>query len=74
MVMAKRISSKKISTLVPDRSIAEVKAIVAANGNDPTKGTFDGLTTSEIATYNHQAMFRGGEVRPDDQEWSMFTS
>jgi hypothetical protein len=71
--MAKRISGKKINTFVPDRSASEVDAVVAANGNDPTKGTYDALTTSEIASRNHRIMFRGGDVRPDDQEWSLFT-
>lgn len=69
--MAKRL--KKFIQAAVDRSQAEVEAIIAANNADPTKASYEGLTTSEIAAHNHRVMFRGGDVRPDDQEWALFT-
>ena len=59
------------ATETPDRPIAEIKAVIAANAADPTKGSFDGLRSSEIAEYNRVLMFgENDEAFPSQEDWS----
>ena len=54
-----------------DRPLAEVKAVIVANAADPTKGSFDGLRSSEIAEYNRVLMFgENDEAFPSQEDWS----
>lgn len=60
-----------LSVAKPDRSMDEIRAIIAANSADPTKGTFEGLTSSEIAARNRLVMFGpNDEAFPSQEEWS----
>lgn len=55
----------------PDRPLAEIRAIVAANAADPAKGSFEGLRSSEIATYSGALMFgENDEAFPSQEDWS----
>jgi hypothetical protein len=55
----------------PDRSIDEINAIIARNSADPTKGTFEGLTSSEIALRNGRLMFGSNdEAFPSQEDWA----
>ena len=54
-----------------ERSHEEVKAVILANAQDRTKGTYDGLTSAEIASYNLRLMFgENDEAFPSAEEWS----
>lgn len=69
--MAKRTKIKTTTLSRPDRSLDEIRAIIAKNSNDPTRSTFEGLTTSEIASYNRRMMFGANdEAFPTQEEWS----
>jgi hypothetical protein len=54
-----------------DRTLEEVRAIMTQNAADPTRATYQGLSTSEIAAYNRRLMFGANdEAFPSAQEWS----
>lgn len=55
----------------PDRSIEELQALYLANAQDPTKATYEGMTTSEIASLNRRSLFGDGS-NWSDAEWSMW--
>lgn len=58
-------------SIAPDRSLEDIKAVILANGQDPTKGTYAGLRSSEIAAYNRRLMFgENDEAFPSQEEWS----
>lgn len=62
---------KALPVATPDRSMAEIKAIIQANSADPTRGTFDGLRSSEIAARNRLVMFGENDAAfPSQEEWS----
>ncbi len=53
------------------RSKEEVEAIILANTKDPKRGTFDGLTTDEIAARSRRLMFgENDRAFPSAEEWS----
>ena len=60
-----------LSVATPDRSMVEIETIIDANRSDPTRGLFEGLKSSEIATRNRREMFgENDENFPSDEEWS----
>lgn len=57
----------------PDRSIEELQALYLANAQDPTKATFEGMTSSEISSLNRRAMFGENDIAfPSQEEWSLW--
>jgi hypothetical protein len=54
--MAKLSLKQAAAQTASERSYDEIKAIYLANAADPSKGTYDGLTTAEIATWNRRMM------------------
>lgn len=54
-----------------ERSLDEIEAIIRENGRSQTAGTFDGLTSAEIAKRNRRVMFGANdEAFPSEEEWS----
>ena len=54
-----------------DKTLAEINAIIAANNASNDRGSFDGLTSDEIARRNRVLMFGDNdEAFPSQEEWS----
>lgn len=68
--MAKRCKAAAV-VATPDKDLAEIRAIVRANSADPMRGTYEGLRSSEIATYSGFLMFGEGDAAfPSQEDWS----
>jgi len=62
------------TTVAANRSHEELRALYLSNAKDPSRGTFDGFTSSEIGDYNRRIMFgENDEAFPSADEWSLIT-
>lgn len=57
-----------------DRTHEQLSALRAENAKDPSRGTYDGFTSSEIGAYNRRLMFGASdEAFPGDKTWARIT-
>jgi hypothetical protein len=53
------------------RTYEQLRALYIANAQDPSKHTFDGFATEEIAEWHRRMMFgENDEAFPSQEEWS----
>lgn len=71
--MAKRRSQAVLTpvNLTTVRTHEELRALYLANAQNPSKHTFEGFSTAEIAEWNRRLMFgENDEGFPSQEEWS----
>lgn len=53
------------------RDLSDIRQIVIANGEDPLRSSYEGLTSEEIAKWNRYVMFGPNDrAFPSQEEWS----